>query len=144
LFVAKLVAILAVVVLQLVLIVIAAAALGWRPSGDIVVAAGLVVIGVAAFAALGFTLAGALRAETNLAVANAVFLLFLLMGGVVVPMSKLPDTAAAVARILPAEPLAASLRASLSGASVDVGAVATLVAWTLVMSAVGALSFRWD
>ena len=74
---AKMLAVLAVEVAQVVLLVaVAAGLLGWRPapgSSILLVAVG-VLLGTFAFAGLGLLLAGALRAETTLAVANGLFL----------------------------------------------------------------------
>ncbi len=55
-------------------------------------------------------MAGALRAEATLALANALFLVFLLLGGVVVPVDRLPDPVAALASLLPAAALSDLLR----------------------------------
>ena len=79
-----------------------AAALGWRPA-----AAGLgwalllVLLGCAAFGALGLLLGGTLRADVVLAVANAVWFVLLLAGGIVVPLDRLPGPVAATAALLP-------------------------------------------
>lgn len=144
LFGAKLASLGALIALQGALVITAGALLGWRPSGSAVVAAGLVVLGTAAFAATGFTMAGTLRAETNLAVANALFLVFLLLGGVVVPTTSLPAALTELARVLPAEPLASSLRASLAGAAIEARDVITLGAWTAVSALAASRWFRWD
>jgi ABC-2 type transport system permease protein len=144
LLVAKTITLIAVVVLQVAVVVGAAFALGWSPKGGAVAAALALTLGTAAFAGLGFVLAGRLRAETNLAVANGLFLVFLLLGGIVVPLSRLPDGIANLARVLPAEPLATALRSALTDASFDVGSVAVLGAWAVVTCSLAALTFRWD
>lgn len=141
---AKVIAEFLVVVLQVVATAAVALGLGWRPGGSAVGAAGVLVLGVVAFSALGFLLAGRLRAEMNLAVANALFLVFLLLGGIVVPLGELPDGVAALAGILPAEPLASALRATLSDVPVQIADVATLGAWAILGSALAALTFRWE
>src|SRR3954447_6205697 len=90
---AKLLAIAAVEVVQVVLLVaIAAGLFGWRPAAlsPALLIAGL-VLGTVTFAGLGLLLAGTLRPEATLAVANGLFLLFLLLGGVVLPLDHLPD-----------------------------------------------------
>jgi len=144
LFAAKVVALAAVVAIQAVLVAGVGKALGWRPHGQVIVAVAVIVLGTVAFAALGFTLAGTLRAETNLAFANALFLAFLLLGGVIVPVSSLPDALARLASVLPAAPLAAALRASLSNRAVNTADVAVLAAWTVAASLLAVRSFRWD
>ena len=54
----------------------------------------LVLLGCAAFGALGILLGGTLRAEIVLAVANLVWFVLLLAGGIVVPLDRLPGAAA--------------------------------------------------
>ena len=49
-----------------------------------------------AFGGLGLLLAGVLRAEVNLAAANGLYLVLLLLGGMVVPLAKLPAGAGRV------------------------------------------------
>jgi ABC-2 type transport system permease protein len=132
------------VALQVAVVAAVGKALAWRPHGDPFVAIGLIAMGTVAFAALGFTLAGTLRAETNLAVANALFLVFLLLGGVVVPVSSLPDALARLARILPAAPLAAALRSSLQGRSVAAADLVVLAAWTVLATLAATRWFRFD
>ena len=144
LFVSKLASLAVLVVLQVSLVGAIGRVMGWRPQGSIAAGAGIIALGTVAFAALGFTLAGRLRAETNLAVANALFLVFLLFGGILVPVSSLPETIAALAEILPAEPLASALRAALDGSAVRTDDVLTLGLWATAMSALASLTFRWD
>ena len=144
LFAAKVVSLAAVVVLQIVLVAVVGKALGWRPHPNALIAVAVIAVGTIAFAALGFLLAGSLRAETNLAVANALFLVFLMLGGVIVPVTSLPDALARLARILPAAPLAAALRAALTGRGADAADLIVLGAWAVVATLAAARFFRWD
>ena len=85
---AKVLALLVVEVLQVVVLAGVALALGWSPSPGVVGLLGFVlaaVLGTAAFASLGLLIAGTLRAEATLAVANLVYLLLLAGGAVVLP-----------------------------------------------------------
>ncbi|MFL5681049.1 MAG: ABC transporter permease [Chloroflexota bacterium] len=147
LLVAKSAAVLVVEVVQIVLLVaIAALLLGWRlPAGASV---GLVpvavVLGTAAFAGLGLAMAGGLRAEATLALANGLFLAFLLLGGIVIPLDHLPGPLAALGSVLPAAALADLLRAALGGAGDVVRSVVVLVVWAVVAMAVAARTFAWE
>ena len=69
-----------------------------------------------AFAGLGLLLAGTLRAETMLAVANILFVASLVLGGVVLPIDELPAPLAAIAGALPAAALSDALRVALGRA----------------------------
>jgi ABC-2 type transport system permease protein len=149
---AKLLAVLAIEVVQVVLLIgVAAVLLGWSPPPrlDVLAAVAMLVAGVLlgtlAFAGLGLLLAGRLRAEATLALANALFIAFLMLGGVILPLDHLPDWLATIASVLPANALADVFRAALgsSGASVPTD-LANLATWGVVASGLAARSFRWD
>jgi ABC-2 type transport system permease protein len=120
--------------------------LGWRPdpgiSPAVIIAAA--ILGTFAFASLGLLLAGALRPEATLAIANAVFVLFLLVGGVILPISSLPEPLATVARALPSGALTDALRAGFSGTGDVVVPLVVLAAWGVVAALVTARTFRWE
>ena len=133
---------------QAVLLVgVAAAVLGWSlgpsASGWVVVAA--FILGTLAFAGLGLLLAGALRAEATLALANGLFLALLLLGGVVLPVDHLPGLLAGLARVLPAAALSDALRIGLGAAGGDpIGPLALLGAGGVVTTVLAARTFRWE
>jgi ABC-2 type transport system permease protein len=140
----RLLAVLGVVVVQLVLLGLLAAGLGWRPG-----AAGLgwalllVLLGCAAFGALGILLGGTLRAEIVLAVANLVWFLLLVGGGIAVPLDRMPDGLAAIGAALPSGALAESLRATLTtGQAPAIGPVLVLLGWTTAATAVAMKAVR--
>ncbi len=141
---AKLIALLFVVVLQVVAVVGVGTLLGWRASASAAVAVIALVLGTIVFASIGFVLAGRLRAETNLAAANGLFLLFLLAGGIVFPLSRLPDQVRTFARVLPTEPFIESLRDALTYGAVDTGRLVALAVWAAVMSLLARAAFRWE
>ena len=143
----KVAAVLLVEALQLMLITVVAAALGWRPQvdpGAIGAVLLLVLAGTAAFVGLGLLLAGVLRAETALAASNLVYLLLVTGGGVVVPLERYPDAVQPVMHLLPTGALAEGLREVLGGGSLDAGPVVVLLAWALAAGAVTVRTFRWE
>ena len=89
-------------------------------------------------------LAGALRAEGVLALANLLWVVFLVLGGVIVPRTVLPDALAGVVGILPSAALADGLRAALSTGAFSIGALVLLLAWGAVASAIASRTFRWS
>jgi ABC-2 type transport system permease protein len=148
LLVAKLVSVALIEVLQVALLIaIAVVAFGWRPAPDAsvgVLAAGLVG-GTLAFAGLGLSLAGTLRPEGTLALANGLFLLFLLLGGVVLPLGHLPGPLEALAHALPAAALSDVIRVGLQGGSTDiVGPFIVLAGWGVGSVVLAVRTFRWD
>lgn len=136
----------AVVTLISVLVVgTTALIIGWRPTAGSIWAIPVVVLGTATFAAWGMALAGLLRAEAVLAVANGIFLVLILFGGVVVPAASLPGPMSALAGCLPSGALADALTSALvSGSAPSLGSVVVLVAWGAVGAAVSARTFRWS
>jgi ABC-2 type transport system permease protein len=86
-----------------------------------------------------------LRAEVNLAAANGLYLLLLLVSGMLAPLSKLPHWLATVARALPAAPLADSLHRALSaGQAPTASSWLVLGCWAIGAPLVAALTFRWE
>ena len=145
---AKMSAVVVVEVGQVVLLlVIAATVLGWRPgpgASPALLVVGL-LLGTLAFAGLGLLMAGALRAEATLALANALFITFLLLGGIVIPVDHLPGLLATLAGLLPAAALADVFRAALGSGDVAVaGPVAILIVWGVGAVVLAARTFRWE
>ncbi len=142
---AKIVTVLAIEAAQIVLLVlIAMIFFGWRPSGSLLLALLVMLIGTAAFVGLGMLMAGTLRAEATLAGANGLFILFLAIGGVVLPTSHLPVVIQQIAQILPAAALSDALRTALSPTGIDGGSLLLLVVWAVVLLVAAALTFKWE
>lgn len=145
LMVAKIGALLVVEIVQLGLIIVIASLLySWRPAGGIGLAVLLALLGTVTFAGLGLALAGSLRAETTLALANGLFLLLMLTGGLFLPLTHLPELVAAIAPFLPSTALAELLRAAFDGAPLALGSLLVLVAWTAMAVIGAALTFQWE
>jgi ABC-2 type transport system permease protein len=144
---AKIAAVLAVEVAQAgLLFAIAIGALGWRlPAGaPLALLVGALLLGTLAFAGLGLAMAGALRAEATLALANGLFLVCLLLGGIVLPIDHLPAPLATVATILPASALADLFRVALGAGGDALRSTATLAVWAVGSVALAARTFRWE
>jgi ABC-2 type transport system permease protein len=144
---AKVVSVAAIVAIQLVaLVAVAGGPLGWRPGPD--VAPLLVVVGAllgtVTFAALGLLLAGTLRAEGVLAVANGLFLAALLVGGILVPAAALPGPFDALVALAPSAALADLLRIGLGAVGDALRPTLVLVGWSVAAAVLAARTFRWD
>lgn len=144
LLVAKTLAVLGLEVVQAAVLAAVGLALGWSPSGGVLSAVAVMALGTVAFAGVGLLMAGTLRAEATLALANGLFLLLLLLGGMAFPIERLPGALEAVARALPAAPLAECLRAALTGEALPAGALAVLAAWAVAAPAAAARLFTWE
>ncbi len=141
----KVLAVLAVAALQVLAVGAVAAALGWRPAaGGLAPAALALLLGVAAFTALALLLAGTLRAEAVLAVANLLLVVLAVAGGVVLPVADLPGWWGALATWLPPGALGEALRAALVDGTFPAVHLAVLAAWTLGLAAAVRRWFRWS
>jgi len=125
--------------------------LGWHPGGPggagALVGQALVamVLGTMAFGGIGLVLAGVLKPLVNLAVVNALFVVLLLLGGMLVPLSKLPTWLADLSRALPAAALSEALHGTLGhGTPVTTRDWVVLVVWALAAPVVAGLTFRWE
>jgi ABC-2 type transport system permease protein len=140
----KTLCVLAVEALQVALLATVAFALGWSPHGrGTAIAVLLLLAGTVAFSGLGLLMAGTLRAEATLAAANLVYLLLLVCGGIVVPLSRFGG-AAHVLRATPTAALANGLRAALAHGATPWRDVLVLVAWAVVGTGLAARTFRWE
>jgi ABC-2 type transport system permease protein len=143
---AKLAVVAIIGLLQVLALVALAALLGW-PAGPGVSWPGMVgttIVGSAALAGIGLLLAGTLRPEATLVVANVLFLVALVVCGVVVPIADLPAPLAAVARVTPPGALAEAYRVALGGGGVDGPALALVAAWGVAAGLAAIRWFRWD
>ena len=142
---AKGIAVLAVEALQLVVIGGLGLALGWHP-----VWAGFVwgtvfaVAGSWAFVALALLLAGTLRAEGVLAVANVLWVALLALGGVIVPRSQLPVGLSHLAAVLPSGALGDGLRAAFVQGRLAGAPLLVLLAWAVAATVLASRTFRWS
>ena len=144
---ARMLAVLVVEIVQVGLLVGAASALlGWTApaDGSLLLFVIALLLGTLAFGGLGLLLAGTLRAETMLAVANGLFVASLLLGGIVLPIDHLPDPLAALAGALPAAALSQAFRVALGVGGDATGALVLLAGWGLAATGLAVLTFRWE
>jgi ABC-2 type transport system permease protein len=141
----KALAVVLVVLGQLAVLIVAALVLGWRPS--VTAASGaaallLTVLAGAAFVCLALLLAGRLRAEATLGLANLVYVVLLVGGGLVVPLSRYPTAARPLLELLPTAALGEGLRAAAAGQLLGWPLLVCLV-WLVLGGAAAWKGFRW-
>ncbi len=143
----KTAAVIVVESVQMVLLVVIALALGWSagPAVSVLLVVVGLVLGTVAFAGFGLLMAGTLRAEATLALANLLFLVSLVIGGVIMPLDRLPATVASASGLLPPAALTRVLTVGLGGTTGDATeAVVVLAVWAVVLAGLAARKFRWD
>lgn len=140
-------AILIVEAVQLVILTAVARLIGWQPLGG-VAAVGwvilLVLLGTAAFGALGLLIAGTLRAEATLAVANLVYVVLLVGGGLLVPLNRYPGSSHRFLELLPSGALGEGMRDVFNGQAPDVFAIVVLTTWAVLAGFLTSRTFRWE
>jgi ABC-2 type transport system permease protein len=146
---AKILSVLGMELIQAVVLVAVGYALGWNPGGPngarVGVAVVAMVLGTVAFGGVGLLLAGTLKPLVNLALVNALFVVLLLLGGMIIPLEKLPVWLADIAKVLPAAALADALHGSLGhGTAVTGHDWLVLIVWAVAAPVAAGLTFRWE
>jgi ABC-2 type transport system permease protein len=148
---AKIISVAAVELVQSAVLVAVGLALGWSPGGPggagALVGAAIVamVLGTVAFGGIGLLMAGTLKPLVNLAALNGLFVVLLLLGGMLVPLGRLPGWLATIARVLPASALSDALHGTLGhGTPVTARDWIVLAAWAVAAPVAAGLTFRWE
>lgn len=143
---AKTLSVLCVEVLQIALLAVVGLAYGWSPHGPVQDEIWLVLLGTAAFSALGLLMAGTLRAEATLAAANLIYLVMLVLGGVAFPLTDFSPAVRHVLELLPISALSDGLRVALEAGAGDVPLhdLLTLLVWAGVAGTAANRWFRWE
>ncbi len=141
----KALGIVAIVSFQLLVITAAGLYIGWRPafsatSGAVAVL--LVVLAVATFVNWALALGGRLRAELTLGLANLVYVLLLVGGGLVIPVDRYPEAVQPIVQALPTGALGEGLRAAASGVVLG-WPILVLLGWLAAGALVARKVFRW-
>jgi ABC-2 type transport system permease protein len=140
----KALAVLVVLVVQTVVLAAVAGALGWRPElGGLLPLALSMVIGAVCFVSLALLLAGALRAEAVLAVANLLWVVFLGLG-LLLPLDTVPAAVEPVARWLPPGLLGEAARLSSLDGSWPLAQWSALLGWSVCATLLARRTFRWS
>ncbi|CAM3480293.1 ABC transporter permease [Kibdelosporangium persicum] len=134
---------LTVVAIQLVVLGVLAIALGWSPSlPGVLWSIALGVLGALTFGALGVLLGGTLRAELVLALANIIWFVLLLAGGIIVRAESMPSGVATIVELLPSGALTEGMHQALNGAGPGWQPVLVLVVWGVLASVVAGRTTR--
>ncbi|HYO85403.1 MAG TPA: ABC transporter permease [Dermatophilaceae bacterium] len=142
---ARVIAVMAVAVLQFAVLGVVAVVLGWRP--DLAGLAAFLLFwlaGTVTFVALALLMAGTLRAEATLALANLLWVLMLGVGGVVLPADRFSAPWAGIVSALPSAALGDGFRGAFAGHGVAWLPLLVLAVWGAALAAAAARWFRWS
>ncbi len=141
----KVIAVLAVLSLQVAVVSAVAFVLGWQPApAGWLPGLALLALGAAAFTALGLLVAGTVRPEATLAITNLLWILLGALGGIVIPAERLPALAQSAAHLLPSGALGEALRDAFLHGSVNTAAVLVLLLWTAIAGGAATRWFKWN
>ena len=145
LLLAKALAVLTIELMQFIVIGALGLALGWHPQWvGLLAGVLLAVVGTWAFVALALLLAGTLRAEGVLALANLIWIALLGLGGVIIPRTQMPSGLSHVAALLPSGALGDGLREAFVHGRAAAIPLLVLVVWGAVATALASRTFRWS
>jgi ABC-2 type transport system permease protein len=88
-------------------------------------------------------LGGTLRAEAVLALSNLIWLVFVTVGGVVVPLDRAPGALRSIGELTPPGAMSQALRAAMDGAAPSATSLLILLAWVVIGWAATVRWFRW-
>lgn len=145
LIIGKVLAVLAVLAIQFVLVVIIGFGLGWRPDiFQMYRSLSTLLLGAAAFTALGLLIAGTVRAEATLAIVNIAWVILAGCGGSLIPADRFPDPFYTIIELLPSGALGTGLRGDyLQDVFLPLPHLIMLV-WTLVIGFIASRKFKWS
>jgi ABC-2 type transport system permease protein len=141
----KALAIIMIMLGQLVILSSAAVGLGWRPeftAPSALLAVVIVILATATFVCLALLLAGRLRAESVLGLANLIYVVLLVGGGLIIPVARYPAALRPVIEALPTAALGEGLRAAAHGQLLS-WPVPVLLAWLVAAGFAAWKGFRW-
>jgi ABC-2 type transport system permease protein len=131
----------------LLLVVVSFAFYHIRTHGNPLWALPPLLIGIAAFTAIGVALGGSIPAEGAAAVTNAIYLPLLFLGGTFVPIDTLPTPLRDLARVLPPARLVSALNSVLvdGRTALDTGwDIPIIAAWGVAAIVIASRRLRWE
>ncbi len=141
----KAVSIASIATVQVLVLAAIGAALGWRPHPGLLEWVVLVVgvpLAMIALANLALCLAGTLRAEATLGLANLIYLVGLALGGILWPVHAFPASIRPVVSMLPTAALGEICRDWSAGAT-HWWPLGVLVVWAVLSGLLARKVFRW-
>jgi ABC-2 type transport system permease protein len=144
----KMVAIsLIVIVAVALLLVIGISLYGVKIKGSPLDMAFIILLGIVVFAMLGLMVGGMVKAEAAPAILNAVYFPLLFLGGIIGPVTQLPDWLQVIAKVLPSYHLTTALTEVMARGSPLTstwGDLLVLAAWGIGSLVVASRTFKWE
>ncbi|WP_321174082.1 ABC transporter permease [Kocuria sp. HSID16901] len=139
------VAVLTIVIVQYVVMAIVGVILGWQPPlTGILLSIPTLILGAAAFTAVGMLVAGTVRAEATLALVNTLWVVLAAVGGSLLPSQHAPGFLRWVVALLPSGALGDALRADFVSHQVAWWPHVVLICWIVVAGYAAKRWFKWS
>ena len=145
LIIGKVIAVLTVLAIQFVLVSIVGFGLGWRPDiFQMYRSLSTLLLGAAAFTALGLFIAGTVRAEATLAIVNIAWVILAGAGGVLIPIDSFPEVYRVIVSLLPSGALGEAMRGDyLKDVCLPLPHL-VLLGWALIVGFIASRKFKWS
>ncbi len=121
-----------------------AVALGWRPTASTMLVPVILLLGIASVTGLAFLLAGTMRAEAVLALANGIFVIAMIFGGIIF---QYPGFVGTVVNMFPPAALFNCMSHVLGSMPPDspplIVSIGVLLAWSVIGTLAAAKFFKW-
>ncbi len=141
----KLIATATLTLMSLAVVSITGLFLDWRPSiAGLGLALLVILLSAAVWVSWALVIAGHFRAEAVLAIANGLFLVMMIFGGVVIATSHMPTAVAHVVNLLPSAAMANGLRDALETGSLPGLGIGVLILWAVAGTWLAKKVFRWE
>ena len=130
---------------QFVLVSIVGFGLGWRPDiFQMYRSLSTLLLGAAAFTALGLFIAGTVRAEATLAIVNIAWVILAGAGGVLIPIDSFPEVYRVIVSLLPSGALGEAMRGDyLKDVFLPLPHL-VLLGWALIVGFIASRKFKWS
>jgi len=123
---------------------VVALVLGWRPTLSATLIPLILILGIASVTGFAFLLAGTVRAEAVLALANGIFVFAMIFGGIVFQYSGIVGT---VIELFPPAALSNCMSHALDSTPLDspplLVSIGVLLAWSVAGTLASAKFFKW-
>lgn len=141
----KVLAVLAVLLIQYLLVGALGQLLGWTATvPGVLMSLPTLLLGAACFTSLGLLIAGTVRAEATLAIVNMAWVLLAAAGGILIPTDRYPTWLGSIIDLLPSAALGNALRGDYIYHSFLLLPHLILVIATVVFTTLAARFFKWS
>ncbi|HLR55135.1 MAG TPA: ABC transporter permease [Actinomycetales bacterium] len=141
----KALAVVMLVIIQIALLIVTALLIGWSPDfAGLGIGLFPILIATCTFAAWALLLAGTLRAEAVLALANLIWLFLVMTAFAILVSRQMPAAISEIASFFPSGALVAALGEGVGNHTIAIGPHLVLAGWLIAGAGATTRWFKWD